>query len=149
MRSYAQQMSASSDSEWRCEHVTGLLCSHGMFYTSLLKLDYTYTVFTCFILPHYVCCISCSNSLATMSEGGTIKRFFSFRLSCTKINKSSKKRISQYFWFLVPLSFSNSTLADLLCKYQIYARNVIILWAFFNNHVYTVSRKKVPIYFCL
>jgi len=29
----------------------------------------------------------------------------------------------------------NSTLADLLCKYQIYPGNVIFLWAFFNNQV--------------
>jgi len=35
-----------------------------------------------------------------------------------------------------PIIIFNSTLANLLCKYQIYDKNVIFLWAFFNNHVY-------------
>jgi len=47
-----------------------------------------------------------------------------------------QEAVSQYFWFLLPLSFFNSTLADLLCKYQICARKIIFLLAFFSKTMY-------------
>jgi len=70
--------------------------------------------------------LRCSLQHITMSKHCSYTLIEGFHARSRSVNISG---------FLLPLSFFNSTLADLLCKYQIHARNVIFLWAIFNNHV--------------